>query len=212
MSSGILKGKSETPKLVENDKSDLYKTSVKGLDRIEKEGVDRVILSVTEIGPQDNVARFIDAEEINYYPFGLLLKDEQRMMLEGKHYQVIALVTEEVMGQKRNKTRGVEVYNRTHFHPFLPYLDKTSNLKYISKGGVYTEENGLANLCQELDWTPELFEKGLLQGINWYNDQTRALMKNHTELQENLKQIQERDCSPIEQILKEVRKVIQAKR
>ena len=37
-------------------------------------------------------------------------------------------------------------------------------------------------------------------------------MKNHTELQENLKQIQERDCSPIEQILKEVRKVIQAKR
>jgi len=29
MSSGILKGKSETPKLVENDKSDLYKTIVR---------------------------------------------------------------------------------------------------------------------------------------------------------------------------------------
>ena len=190
-----------------NKKFDLYETTVKGLDRIEREGIDRVILYVGEIEPKDTQARFINANETNYYSFELLLEDEQKMMLDGKHYQVIALVTKEVMGQRVYPARGIEVYDRTYFHLYLSALKKSSNLNYISKGYIYTEENGLADLCktQESGWTPEMFEKGLEQGINWYKDQTRTLINNHKGLQEGLRKTQERDCSPIEQILKEIR-------
>jgi|SRR3989344_4062555 len=202
---GIFKRKNEQVETLEvNRKSDIYETVVKGLDRIEREGVDRVIMCVAKIEPQDTISRFINANETNYYPFELLLEYEQRMMLDEKYYQVIALVTKNVMGQIENPGKGIEVYDRIHFHPFLSALKNTSNLKYISKGGVYTEGNGLSELCQALDWTPEMFEKGLEQGINLYKHQTIILLENHKELQERLRQIQERDCSLIEQMLNEV--------
>src|SRR3989344_3131294 len=104
----IFKRTEKQPEISElNKKPNLYGTMVKGLDRIEREGIDRVILFVGEIEPEDTLARFINANETSYYPFELLLEDEQKMMLDGKHYQVIALVTKKVMGQRVYSARGI---------------------------------------------------------------------------------------------------------
>ncbi len=129
----------------------VYDSFVEVLDKIETKGIDRVVLSLAEFNPESSNGRFINEDETHYYPFELLTKEEQEMILRGSSYQVISLVRKKVFGQVEYSERGLEVYHRTRINPFLPLLKSESNLLYVSEGRVFSEGDGLRDVLERVN-------------------------------------------------------------
>src|SRR3989344_4105745 len=119
-------------KLQRTDSSEeLYKALIDGLAEIQRQGVDRAILKIEECEPASDVTgRWSTFNESNYYPFETLTEGEKENILGEKHYAVTSLVADNVGGVVKYQSPGVEVYQRTRVHPFLPKLKPESNLNY----------------------------------------------------------------------------------
>jgi len=174
----------------------VYNALLDGLAEMRKQGVDRVILGVYESPKSDNcplTGRFINANEMAYYPFDTLTPSEQEMILSGRDYRVTALVTKNVGDLVTYPGDGVESYRRRKMFPFLPELNHDSGLNYLTAGGVYTGESleEFARKVEGCGWTPELIAKRIKAGIQEYNDVTVRLMES-AGVHESIKRISER--------------------
>ncbi|MBS3151122.1 hypothetical protein J4443_01955 [Candidatus Woesearchaeota archaeon] len=164
-----------------NQNGSIYRALMNGLDEIDKQGVDRVVLTIYESEPSQNATgRWLTAEkDANYYPFEMLDETEQEMIKDGKTYTVVALVRDNVGEVIRYAGSGVEVYNRTHIVPFLPRLKQESELNYVTEGGIHTGENleQFTESVADNGWSPEAIEQRVKVGIQEYHKITRELMK-----------------------------------
>jgi hypothetical protein len=187
----------------------VYRSLVRGLDEMERRGADRVILTVYEDEPSTTMQGKWTPDSkpntIDYYPFEVLGDAEQEMVRGGKHYTVVALVSQKVGGLVEYRDRGVERYRRTRIRPFLPRLRPESNLSFVTEGGVFTGPSikEFAKSAANDGWTPELIEKRVSLGINEYCAKTKELMEKagvYAALQE-----MEQKNTPFEQIMIEMR-------
>ena len=164
-----------------NQNDSVYRALMNSLDEMDRQGVDRVVLTLYESEPsQDTTGRWLTAgKDTNYYLFEMLDETEQGMIKEGKHYTVVALVRDNVGDVVKYEDRGVEVYYRTHIVPFLPRLKPESELNYVTDGGVHTGEGlrQFAESAAEDGWNPEAIEQRVRLGIQEYHDITRKLME-----------------------------------
>lgn len=188
-----------------------YKALMEGLKRIKEEGVDRVVLAADDCEPNKNATgRWSSFNESDYYPFEILSPREQEMIKKGKHYVVAALVNNDVGGIVKYPKEGVEVYQRTHVAPLLPRLKPESNLNYITQGGVHTKEMIRAYAREVSDeWTAGMIEKRIEDGIKEYNAKTMELMEK-AGVYKTLDEMNQREHSPFEKILYDMRKNINA--
>lgn len=173
----------QTPSI---DPEAVYQSLMNGLNRMEAEEVDRVILTLYEAEPRPNpnAGEWIPlGEGSQYYPFEVLEESEQEMILNGKTYVVDSLVRNDVGGFVKHKDRRIERYHRTHRIPaFLSRLMPESNLNYSTEGGMIAAgEEGLRafseNVAKE-GWGPEAIERVVDAGIQEYHIVTRRLMEN----------------------------------
>ena len=146
----------------------VYDTLVGGLDEMEDGSIDRVVLALYESEPSDNSrGRWLTSRDNNYYPFEILSEEEQRMILDKKHYTVVALVRSKVNGFVQYPDRGVEKYQRTRVNPFLPSLKPESTLNYVTEGEIYYGEKLIdyAKIAEESGWTVEAIAKCVDESI-----------------------------------------------
>lgn len=189
----------------------VYSALIEGLNKMEKQGVDRVVLSVYESEPSQNATgRWLSMnKDIPYYPFEMLDKTEQGMIKGGKNYTVVALVRDNVGDIVRYENKGLEVYQRTHITPFLPKLKFESELNYVTEGGAYTNEK-LRQFAENIagnGWNPGAIEQRVSTGIQEYHEITRELMEKNGVYDVLLKMKKTED-SPFEQIMKNMRSEI----
>ena len=104
----------------------VYQALMDGLDRMEAEYVDRVIINLHEAEPRPNpnAGEWIPlGKGSEYYPFEMLEDSEQEMILSGKTYVVDSLVRNNVGGIVEYGDEGIERFHRTHRIPaFLPRM------------------------------------------------------------------------------------------
>ena len=192
----------------------VYQSFIDGLDRMETEGVDRVILTLHEAEPRPNpnASEWILPEEIpRYYPFEVLEESEQKMILEGKTYVVDSLVRNDVGGFVKYKDKGIERYHRTHGIPvFLQRLKPEANLNYFTEGGmIATGEGGVRKFAEDAamgGWNPEALERVVDVGIPEYHKVTRRLMESAGVY--NALERMESEQSPFERLMYGVRERI----
>lgn len=73
--------KEEVPRV--SGANEVYSALVRGLSEMERKGADRVVLTMYELNPSENVTGHWNlAEESNYYPFAMLDETEQEMIGE----------------------------------------------------------------------------------------------------------------------------------
>ena len=173
---------------------------------MERQGVDRVILSLYESQP-DQEAFGKWSQSTPYYPFEMLNETEQEIIKSKKSYEVVALVRENVGRIVQYPEPGVEKYNRTHVHPMLPKLKTGSGLDYVTKGGIYIGEE-LKKFVQNGDesgWTPGIIREVIQNGIQEYHNITKRLMEK-AGVYKTLEKMESRKYSPFEQIMLDIRK------
>ena len=171
---------------------------MRGLKRIQEEHVDRAVLIVEECEPNKNASgRWSSFDESNYYPFETLNDQEQKMILNKKHYFVVSLVNNEVNDIIKYDGVGVEVYRRTYVIPLLPKLKPESPLYYITEGGAHIGEMIRAYAKEaSKDWTPEIVEEMVEKGIKEYKAKTQKLMEK-AGVYNSLKKIKQKKYNPI---------------
>ena len=197
-----VKEKSSIP----NQNGSVYRALLNGLNEMEKQGINRVVLTLYESEPSQNATgRWLTAgKDTNYYPFEMLDETEQGIIKDGKHYTVVALVRDNVGDIVRYADKGgVEVYNRTHIVPFLPKLKPESKLNYVTKGGAHTGEK-LRQFAESVagnGWNPDAIEQRVNVGIQEYRAVTRKLMEK-AGVYETLKRMEQRQFTPFEQVMR----------
>jgi len=184
----------------------IYRALMTGLSEMERQGVDRVVLTLYASEPSQNATgRWLTAgKDTNYYPFDMLDETEQEMIKEGKHYTIVALVRDNVGNVVRYADNGgIEVYTRTHIVPFLPELKPESELNYATKGGAHTGENlkQFAESVARNGWNPEAIEQRVNAGIQEYHTITRNLMK-WAGVYDSLERMEQRQFTPFERVMR----------
>ena len=184
----------------------VYKALMSGLNEMEIQGVDRVVLTLYESKPSQNATgRWLTAgKDTNYHPFETLDETEQGMIKAGKTYTVFALVRDNVGDAVRYADNGVEVYRRTHIVPMLPNLKPESELNYVTEGGVQTGENFkkfVDTVATGNGWNPEVIEQRVNSGIQEYKVMTRILMEK-AGVYDALKRMEQRQLTPFEQVMR----------
>ncbi|MEK6917946.1 MAG: hypothetical protein AABW51_03275 [Nanoarchaeota archaeon] len=162
-----------------NPNEELSQSLVRGLDEIERRKIDRLVLTLYESEPDKSVfGRFINASEHNYYSQDVLDESELDMIDQEKSYSIISLVRENPFGQIRYPSAGIEVFHRTHVHPFLPKLDKRSNFNYVSKGGIYLRDEFKGFIENNVSgaWTSEIVDERVRNAVEEF--QTRLIKSN----------------------------------
>jgi hypothetical protein len=172
----------------------VYETFTKVLDDMPKRGVDRVLLllDVYETGPNKTPNLFTDTESTagkftesgsdedlsKYYPFEMLTKNEQEIILNKKDYDIGALVLRNVGGVVNYSDIGFEIYQRRRGYPFLNRSEPESNFNYITQGGIYTgdELEYFAKVAKKWGWTEEAIIKRAEASIQEWHDETIELM------------------------------------
>ena len=191
---------------IPNQNGAVYRALINSLDEMDRQEVDRVVLTLYESEPSQNATgRWLTAgKDTNYYLFEMLDETEQGMIKNGKHYTVVALVRDNVGDVMRyaDKGGGVEVYNRTHIVPFLSRLKPESELNYVTKGGAHTGDN-LKQFAESVagnGWNPEAIEQRVNVGIQEYKATTRKLMKQ-AGVYDALQRMEQRQLTPFEQVM-----------
>ncbi|MEK6926273.1 MAG: hypothetical protein AABW50_03270 [Nanoarchaeota archaeon] len=200
---------SNKPKL-ENPDS-IYETLIFGLEEMDKQGVDRSVVDVSECEPDPNaMGRWLNESDFNYYPFGILNDEERNMILGKKSYYSIALVKKNVAGLVNYSEQGVETYRRTHIVPMLPEIKPESNLNYVSNEGVISGDNlrNYAETLSENQITSQNLRERINNGIQEYKNITSELMEKEG-VNERIKEMNERKYTPFEEIMTEMRENIQ---
>lgn len=184
----------------------VYRALIAGLDEMETQGVDRVVLSVSKTEPGFEGGRWLNEREIASYPEEMLTGAEQEMITSRNHYGVIALVRGNVGDMVRFPERGIEVTQRTHVNPFLYGLRPDSPLHYATECGVHHGENlrAYAETGARLGWTPEGIERSLRDGIQEYHGVTMRLMEQGG-VYDALQRMNERRVTPFEQLMDQMR-------
>ena len=188
-----------------NQNGAVYSALMNGLDEMDRQGVDRVVLTLYESEPNQNATgRWLTAgKDTNFYPFEMLDETEQGMIKNGKHYTVVALVRDNVGDVVRYGDKGVEVYNRTHIVPFLPRLKPESELNYVTEGGVHRGDN-LKQFAESVagnGWNPQAIEQRVSAGIQEYHGITRKLMEK-AGVYDALQKMEQRQLTPFEQVMR----------
>lgn len=178
----FLKTKGKASEKTQADQANpVYKALLTGLDEMEKQHVDRIVLTLYESEPSQNArGRWLTAgKDTNYYPFEMLDESEQEMIRDGKHYTVVALVRDNIGDIVKYGDSGVELYQRTHIVPFLPALKPESELNYVTEGGAHTGENlrTFAENASGNGWNQEAIEQRVNAGIREYRATTKRLME-----------------------------------
>lgn len=191
---------------------EIHAALINGLAEMKRQHIDHVVLTLHETEPSENArGRWLTVgKDTNYYPFGFLPKNEQEMILNGKHYERVALVTRDVGGFIEYRGDGVEVYHRTHITPFLPKLLPECLLNYVTEGGAWTEEDNVrkfAKVATSLGWTKESIEKSVAAGMQDYHNKTKKLMQN-AGVYAALEKMEQKRYSPFQQIMAEMRQQI----
>ncbi|MBI2548017.1 hypothetical protein HYW21_01575 [Candidatus Woesearchaeota archaeon] len=187
--------------------NEVYQALLTGLDEMEGQGVDRVVLSVYETEPSSNATgRWIREDGIAYYPRKTLTPTEQAMIADRKHYQVVALVMDNVGNLVKYPGRGVEVTQRTRVNPFLYRVSEDSPLRYVTECGAHTGENlrSYATIAAANGWTPEGVEQSVREGIQEYHGVTKRLMQS-AGVDDVLQQMQQRAATPFESLMMQMR-------
>lgn len=195
-----------------NQEGPIYQAFVNGLNEMGKEGVDRVILTLYESEPKE-VRGWIKSDRANYYPFEMLDKKEQEMIMGKKHYTVVALVGDMVGNVVKYKDKGVEVSHRTHIIPLLPKLKPESKFNYVTEIVIYTGENlkEFAKSLEGSDWTPKIIEQNFKAGIEEYRAKTTEFMERGG-IYQTLERMEKRRYSPSEQLFADIRNNIASAR
>jgi hypothetical protein len=193
-----------------NDGEAVYRALMDGLAEMERCGVDRAILTVHKTEPShDARGRWLSKTDYVYHPFDTLGEAEQGMIAEREHYQVVALVRDNVGGAVRYPDKGVEVYRRTRIVPLLPKLKPESELHYVTDGGAHTGE-GIKQFAQsaaESGWNSSDVRRAVEAGIQEYKGITTRLMEKGG-VYRALEQMEERRYTPSEQMMADMRKDI----
>ena len=152
---------------------------MEGLNEMERQHVDRIVLTMYESEPNPNVrGRWINVgKETRYYPFEMLDEAEQTMINEGKTYTVISLVRDNVGNVISYSDRGIEKFHRTHLVPMLPPLVPESQLNYVTEGFLSNDLEQIAKDAVKSGWTPEAIRQRVQEGIQEYKGITRKLME-----------------------------------
>ena len=192
---------------IPNQNGAVYRALINSLDEMDRQEVDRVVLTLYESEPSQNATgRWLTAgNDTNYYPFEMLDETEQGMIKNGKHYTVVALVRDNVGDVMRyaDKGGGVEVYNRTHIVPFLSRLKPESELNYVTEGGVHRGDN-LKQFAESVagnGWNPQAIEQRVSAGIQEYHGITRKLMEK-AGVYDALQKMEQRQLTPFEQVMR----------
>ena len=180
----------------------VYAAFVKGIEEMRMHGVDYVVLdfNVREQADASVCGKFTDLSSTTYYPFEMLTPEEQKLILEGKHYDRLALVLENVGGVITYSEPGIEIYARNRVSWWLPKMDPKSNTNYITEGGVHTDEamRVLAERAEFADkWTPEYVDQKIKAGIHAYRQKTLELMEQGG-VHEALRRMDLRQVPPLE--------------
>lgn len=183
----------------------IYDAIVRGLGEMEKQGCDRLALTLFESEPDPEVrGRWISGEETRYYPFEMLDRAERRAIRKHQHYTVVSLVGRNVGGVRSYPDRGVELFHRTAINPFLPRLNEKSSLRYVTKGGGYIGKDALVRFLLESEanrrWTPEGIDQRVKDGIQDYRKITRRLTRQ-AGVYDALENMEQRPYTPFEQIM-----------
>jgi len=153
----------------EDSREALAQSLVTGLNEIERRKIDRLVLTLYESEPDENtVGRWLPQSEFNYYSSKVLDERELDMIDKEKSYSIVSLVSENPFGQVKYLEPGIEVFHRTHVHPFLPKLDKRSNFNYVSKGGIYLR-NELGSFIEDNVqgvWTAEMVDERVRNALS----------------------------------------------
>jgi len=206
----LFKRKNKETQQTQRD-SPAYNALINGLNEMERQGVDRIVLTLYESEPSKNAfGRFIDIEkEFRYYPLDMLDEAEQEMIKKGKTYTVVALVRDNVGGIVQYENKGIEKYHRARVHPLLPRLKPESDLNYATEGGIYTGKNFKKFIEEVIEgaWDPKEIEQRINSGIQEYYTITQRLMEK-AGVYTKLEQMRQRKYSPFEQIMLDIRKKI----
>ncbi len=196
---------------VKGNADSVYNALISALNGMDKNCVGRIILTLYEDKPDNGVnGRWINPEETIYYPFETLTQDEKRMWQGGKTYRVIALVTEGNGNPVSYNGNGIEMYLRTHINPLLSQLVPESQLRYVTKGGAYTNEQNIRELARsgsESGWTEESIQTAFNYGMHQYKEVTKRLMKEAGDYK-SLQRMDQRNKSSLEEILSSIRERI----
>ena len=190
--------------------STVYDAFTNGLSEMERRGADRVVLAVYKSEPNGNASgRWLTSDDTNYYPFEMLDGSEQEMIMDSNHYEVVALVRDDVGNVKKNPGSGVERYHRTRIHPILPALKPECELNYVTGGGVYTGEGlrEFSRTAEKSGWTPEMIGEAVEAGIEAYRDKTVELMERGG-VHDSLESMEKREYTPLEKLLVDMRRDI----
>jgi len=195
------------------ENSPIYLALINGLKEMKKQGVDRILLTLYESEPdEDAFGEFLPDGWANYYPFDILHSLEQKIILDGKTYTVISLVTSNPEGLVRYPTEGVEKCHRTRLYPMLSKQKPESEYNYFTKcklSSIGDELRAFAKWAEELDWTPKVIESAIKPRIGEYHDITKRLMEKRGDIYNSIEIIEQRGCSLIEQMLAEIRENIE---
>jgi len=192
----------------------VYCAFVEGLDRMEREYVDRIILTMFESEPRPNpdAGKWVPfGQGSEYYPFETLTEDEQKMIKNGKTYEILSLVTEDVGGVISYPERGIETYHRTHGVPvFFPRVVPESNLNYRTEGGIYSGEKlrDFAENASNQGWTAEGIENTINFSVQEYHKVTERLMES-AGVNRAIGRLDQRRNSALDEILLEMRNKIE---
>jgi len=195
---------------IEKGMAQVYNTLVRGLKEMERQGCDRLVLTLYESEPDPEVrGRFIEMGETRYYPFEMLDKAEQETIRAHNHYTVVSLVREDVGRIRSYPSRGLEIVQRTAISPLLPkLLDATDNLKYVTKIGGSMGKDALVRFLRESGankvWSPEAIEQRVKHGIKEYKATTRRLMESEG-VHKSIETMEQRQYTPFEQIMIDMR-------
>ena len=169
---------------------EVYDSITDALSKMKDYRISRLVLSLDEFPGNQTHGRWLRTD---YYPFEELTEDEQIYVSEGKNYQVIALVS-------NNIHDGLEVVKRARTNTaYLPRF-KTDHRLYATDGGVYTGDD-LRELSKSLvksGWTSE----GVRQRVN-------QVMEEYYLVDESIERIA-REYKDVDQILAEIRGQIES--
>ena len=212
----LFKPKIVKPKVkrVERKVLPIYHALVQGLGEMDKHGCDRLVLTLYESEPDLGVrGRWISPEETRYYPFEMLGETEQEKIRDHQHYTIVSLVRDNVGNVITYPDNGLEIFQRTAVNPFLPALKDESNLRYVTKRGVYNGKDALMSFLRKTEadkrWTPEAIGKCVEEGIKDYDLITKRLMAN-AGIYSALENMEQREYTPFEQIMVNMRDKINA--
>jgi hypothetical protein len=163
----------------------VYQALMDGLDRMETEYVDRVVISLhgAKPRPNPNAGEWIPSGKgSKYYPFEMLEDSEQEMISNEKTYVVDSLVRKNVRGIVEYGDEGIERFHRTHrISAFLPGMISKSNHNYSTEGGLIASVENIRDFAKDAargGWSPEAIGQVVDAGIEEYHKVTRRLMES----------------------------------